>query len=395
MTAPRGNRPIIVLVGRRNVGKSALFNALTGQQKSIVADQPGTTTDPVGLPFELLPFGPVYLYDTAGLDDEGTLGQRRIEATKKILAQADLTVLVVDAVQGLGPWEKEFLARASTSTQVVLGTQSDQSSLSDHDQEFLKEHHVDFQQVNIYDAASCASALNFLAAHLSKSNRTLLQDLVKAQDKVLLVVPIDAAAPVGRLILPQVQVLREILDRHALATVVRPEELAFVINQKNNRPSFSLVIIDSQATAEVVKILPPTQKWTTFSILMGAAKGEFKLLLEGLKRLDHLAENATVLIAEACAHHQAGDDIARVKIPRLVEQYVGHKISFKFLNGGDFRNDLKGIDLVIHCGACMLSPTSFKARLKVCQEQGVAVTNFGLVLTKILAKQHPGLVFPS
>ena len=203
MTAPRGNRPIIVLVGRRNVGKSALFNALTGQQKSIVADQPGTTTDPVGLPFELLPFGPVYLYDTAGLDDEGTLGQRRIEATKKILAQADLTVLVVDAVQGLGPWEKEFLARASTSTQVVLGTQSDQSSLSDHDQQFLKEHHVDFQQVDIYDAASCAAALNFLAAHLSKSNRTLLQDLVKAQDNVLLVVPIDAAAPVGRLIYPK------------------------------------------------------------------------------------------------------------------------------------------------------------------------------------------------
>ena len=191
------------------------------------------------------------------------------------------------------------------------------------------------------------------------------------------------------------QVLREILDRHALATVVRPEELASVIGQQNNQQSFSLVIIDSQATAEVVKILPPTQKWTTFSILMGAAKGEFKLLLEGLKRLDHLAENATVLIAAACAHHQAGDDIARVKIPRLVEQYVGHKINFKFLNGGDFRNDLSGIDLVIHCGACMLSPTSFKARLKVCQEQGVAVTNFGLVLTKILAKQHPGLVFPS
>ena len=399
MAAPRGMRPVIIFVGRRNVGKSALFNALTGQQKSIVADTAGTTTDPVPLAFELLPFGAVTLYDSAGLDDEGSLGQARIKATEKIMASADLKVLVVDAQEGLGAWEKSLLKKQIAQAEVknkwaVIFTKTDQGKVAQEDTASLTAQGISWATVNIFDPASCANARTFLAKHLSEQTSekfSLLQDLGPAGAKVILVVPIDASAPVGRLILPQVQVLRELLDRHAFTLTVRPEELAKAI--KTFPPD--LVITDSQAVAIVAKTLPSAVKWTTFSILMAAAKGDLKPMQEALTKIDQLADGATILIAEACAHHQMGDDIARVKIPQALTKYTQKAFNFKFARGGDFPEDLAGIDLVIHCGGCMLPAAAMQARITRGQEQGVAITNFGLVLTKVLAQQHPGLVFPS
>ena len=395
MAAPRGLRPVIVFVGRRNVGKSALFNALTGQQKSIVAATAGTTTDPVPLAFELLPFGAVTLYDSAGLDDEGSLGQARVQATEKILASADLKVLVVDVLEGLTSWEKAWLKdQKALDKLAVIFTKTDQREVFAEDTTSLTAQGIPWATVNIFDPASCAHARNFLAKILSKQtaeNFSLLQNLGPDGSRVILVVPLDASAPVGRLILPQVQALRELLDRHTFTLTVRPEELAKAL--KIFPPD--LVITDSQAVAVVAKTLPPAVKWTTFSILMAAAKGDLLPMQLALAKIDQLADGATILIAEACAHHQMGDDIARVKIPQALIKYTHKAFNFKFARGADFPEDLAGIDLVIHCGGCMLPAIAMQARIMRCQEQGVPITNFGLVLTKVLAQQHPGLVFPS
>ena len=383
--APRGVRLVIALAGRRNAGKSSLINALTGQQTAIVSDTPGTTTDPVAKHYELLPLGPVTFYDTAGLDDEGDLGALRVKATRRVLYRCDVAVVVLGE-EGFTDYERNLLAtiREMGVPHIVAWNKADLRSGGTNGPSPLPEGiDVPFVHVSAAEGTGVDRLKKMIIAAAPpeyRQERLILGDLINEGDRVLCVVPIDLAAPKGRLILPQVQVLREILDCDAIGTVVKEREIQAALDGME-KPS--LVVTDSQVVMSVAGDVPDDIPLTTFSTLFARYKGDLDNLVRGAAAIDTLKDGDTVLIGEACSHHNVADDIGRVKIPRWMSQYTGRDLEFEVYSGHDFPEDLEKFSLVVHCGACMLNRTEMLRRITECTRREVPVTNYGVAISKL------------
>lgn len=381
---PRAMRHIITLIGCRNAGKSSLINALCGQDVAIVSSEAGTTTDAVAKAYELLPLGPVTFYDTAGLDDDSALGLQRIKASEKALCKADVALLVIGE-KGLSDFDKKIVSKLQNMQipTVVVFNKNDIATLKIEDEHFCHQNELPFVAVSAVENKNINDLKNLIIAAIPEADKKqapLLEGLVAAKDSIILVAPIDSSAPKNRLILPQVQVLREILDLHAFASVTQVEELANSLKALKEKPK--IVITDSQAVSEVNKIVPENIALTTFSILFARFKGDLRIMVDGAKTIDNLSDGSKILIAEACSHHAQDDDIAKVKIPALLKKYTRKEIDFSFCVGCDFPDDLEKYDLVIHCGACMLNKTEMNRRLKECVRRNVAITNYGVAISK-------------
>lgn len=384
--APRSLRYNIVLVGCRNAGKSSLINAITEQNVAIVSEIAGTTTDVVNKAYELLPLGPVTFVDTAGVDDDSDLGKLRIDATQKALLRADLALVIVGENR-IAPKDKELLEKLkqmNVATLVVF-TKADIVEPSVGDMDYLTQQQLSFVSVSATTGYNIDKLKKMIVDSVPRDaikQTTLLEGLVGSKDRVVLVTPIDSSAPKGRLILPQVQVLREILDMGAVATVVQPQELPEAMKLLGK--TAKIVITDSQAIKLVNDVVPPEIDLTTFSILFARLKGDLKIMTDGAKIVDMLGDGANVLIAEACSHHAQDDDIAKVKIPSLLKKYTQKQLNFSFCVGCNFPDNLEDFDLVVHCGACMLNVVEMNRRLKECVNRGVPITNYGIVISKTL-----------
>jgi [FeFe] hydrogenase H-cluster maturation GTPase HydF len=380
--APRGMRLHIGLFGRRNVGKSSLLNAITRQQVSIVSDQAGTTTDPVEKPMELLPLGPVVFIDTAGVDDEGALGALRVAKTRQVLDRTDVALIVV-AAGAWGPFEDHLLTEFR-ARQVPVIAVFNQDDVAPPPPELVARLASDTVPVVRTVATEGRGVLDLRAALLASApqdfvdNPTILGDLVGPGEMAVLVVPIDKEAPKGRLILPQVQAIRDLLDNDAFCMVVKERELRAALDRLNAPPR--LVVTDSQAFLKVAADTPPDVPMTSFSILFSRFKGDLTTMALGALAIEDLRAGDRVLVAEACSHHPIGEDIGRVKIPRWLTQYVGGKLEFVQVQGRDFPDDLSPYRLVIHCGACMFNRRAMLNRLLEARAQGIAVTNYGLAI---------------
>ena len=380
---PRGMRHTIVLNGCRNAGKSSLINALTDQETSIVSPIAGTTTDAVAKTYELLPLGPVTFIDTAGIDDNSALGAQRISATQKALKKSDIALLVVGET-GINNTDKQqidFLKNLKIPFFVVFN-KADIATPKNEDKEFLTNEQIAFLSVSSLTKSGIKELKEKIIRELLQNNKEklLLEGLVKEKDNIILVAPIDASAPKNRLILPQVQVLRELLDFHCVANVVQVEELEEALSLQNKAPK--LIITDSQAIKEVNKIVPKDIPLTTFSILFARLKGDFEIMAKGAKQIDNLKDNDKILIAEACSHHAQDDDIAKVKIPNLISKYTSKNLDFEFCSGCDFPDNLEEYALVVHCGGCMITGAEMKHRQNECIRRGVPVTNYGMAISK-------------
>ena len=383
LETPKGLRLHIGIFGRRNSGKSTLMNALIGQSVSIVSDQPGTTTDPVEKTFELAPLGPVVFIDTAGLDDVGALGALRIEKTRQVLERVDVALVVVDA-GGLTETENELMAtlrEAQTPFAVVFN----KADLGEPPAEQL----VQLATENIETVTIAAAeqrgidrvkeALFRQAPESSIEDPRLVGDLIGPGDLVVLVVPIDLGAPKGRLILPQVQTLRDILDSDAVSLMVKERELASALARMTEKPK--LVVCDSQVVNKVSADTPPDIRMTTFSILMARFKGDMIGLAEGAGAISRLKPGDRVLIAEACSHHALADDIGRVKIPRWLRQYAGGNLEIDVRSGKDFPEDLSPYALIVQCGGCTVTRKQILVRQYRAARQGVPMTNYGIAIS--------------
>lgn len=365
---PSGRRTVIALFGRRNVGKSSLLNAITGQNVALVSDVKGTTTDPVSKAMELLPLGPVLLIDTPGVDDEGELGQLRVARTMQTLKKTDVALLITDNTE----LRQEELALIDRFRQLdiphlVVYSKADLCASRD----------------GLWVSAVTGEGIDELRqkiAGMAKNSTEppLVADLVEPGDVAVLVVPIDKAAPKGRLILPQQQVIREMLDTGAVAMVCRDTELADTLGKLIAPPK--LVFTDSQVFGKVNSIVPDSVPLTSFSILMARYKGNLPLLVAGASAVDSLQNGDRVLIAEGCTHHRQCEDIGTVKLPNWIRKHTGAEPEFHFCSGGDFPEDLSRYKMVVHCGGCMQTRREMEYRLTLCQEQGIPVTNYGVLI---------------
>ncbi|MBO7542748.1 [FeFe] hydrogenase H-cluster maturation GTPase HydF, partial [bacterium] len=386
---PASNRLHIVFLGRTNTGKSSLLNALTNQDLAVVSAISGTTTDPVKKSMELLPLGPVVLIDTPGLDDTGELGSKRIEKTKEALRQADMAIVVADAQTGLAEAEKAVIEELKKKSLPYLVAYNKADLLTEEQkQKYSKEHLV--SSLTREGVNALKEALGKLKPQ--KDAIPLIQDLVSPGDIIFLVVPIDSAAPKGRLILPQQQVIRDALEKGALPLVTRDTELA----QALTKITPTLVVTDSQAFGKVSKIVPESIPLTSFSILLSRAKGDLEEQIKGIKALLSLKDHDPVLIAEGCTHHRQCEDIGTVKIPKWIREKLQVEPDFHFTSGGEYPKDLTPYKVVIHCGGCMLPPQEMKNRLLQAKEQGVPITNYGMAIAalhNVLARSLQ--VFPS
>jgi [FeFe] hydrogenase H-cluster maturation GTPase HydF len=380
---PKGMRLHIGLFGRRNVGKSSLLNALTRQEVSIVSDVPGTTTDPVEKPMELLPLGPVLFIDTAGLDDIGSLGQMRAERTRSVFARTDLGILVAEGDQW-GEFEEAILTglREAETPVVVVFNKTDLALPREEVLGTLRERNVP----SVQTVASQGRGMLELREALIRSapedfidQPSILGDLIPPGELVVLVVPIDLEAPRGRLILPQVQSIRDVLDHDSYCMVVKERELRAALDQLQRPPA--LVVTDSQAFLKVAADVSLEVPMTTFSILFARLKGDLNEFVRGARSVDNLRPKDRILVLEACTHHPIGEDIGRIKIPRWLRQYTGMELEFEHLQGHDFPADLGPYKLVIHCGSCMLNRREVISRILRCREAGVPITNYGVVIT--------------
>ncbi|MBQ3151365.1 MAG: [Clostridia bacterium] len=375
---PSGERLHIAFFGKRNAGKSSLVNAFTGQDIAIVSDVPGTTTDPVYKAMELLPLGPVQIIDTPGIDDVGELGALRVQKTKQVLNKTDIAVIAVDSAVGIADTENELISiiRSKEIPFVVAYTKADLLSAvpSDPDNGIYVSSKTGF---NITE-------LKELVAKISTSEekpRPLVSDLLNEGDVCVLVVPIDKAAPKGRLILPQQQTIRDILDSGASALVCRDTELSKTLCSLSEQPK--IVITDSQAFDFVSKAVPDCVPLTSFSILMARYKGDLPTVVSGAFSLDNLEDGDKILIAEACTHHRQCNDIGTVKLPHLIRKYTGAEPDFHFCSGKDFPDDLLEFRLVVHCGGCMITEREMRYRLSVCKDQNIPITNYGILIAHI------------
>lgn len=383
--APRGMRYHIALVGRRNAGKSSLLNLLTGQAVSIVSDTAGTTTDAVNKPFELLPLGPVTFIDTAGIDDEGELGELRVAATHKALNRADMALYVVDE-QGITAPDRAFIEQqlALGLPMLLVFNKTDLQSPSEADLAWCQSHQLPVElasSVAGQGRTMICQTLYQLAPEELKAKPNLAADCYGPGDTIVCVVPIDMAAPKGRLILPQVQILREALDNNATALICKETELAQTLALLRRPPA--LVVTDAQAIKTVAPLVPDSVPLTTFSSLFARFKGELRPMVEGAYALDKLKDGDRILIAEACSHHVQDEDIGRVKLPALVRQYSGKALEFDVVAGHDFPDDLESYALVLHCGACMFNRAEMVRRLRECQRRGVPITNYGVAIARV------------
>lgn len=377
---PAAERVHIGIFGKRNAGKSSVINAITGQSIAIVSDVKGTTTDPVIKTMELLPLGPVVIIDTPGLDDIGALGELRIQKAYQMLNKTDLAVLVIDVSIGITEEDKKILDRVKEKDipYIVVWNKIDLlSRLSEREQGIPAEKQI---QISTKTGKNILALKELIAkqAPNAKNEHPLVSDLLNPGDFVVLVVPIDSSAPKGRLILPQQQTIREILDSGSTAIVVKDTELEETIQKLGHL--IKLVITDSQVFQQVVAILPPEIPLTSFSILFARYKGNLKTLANGAKALDTLDNEDTILISEGCTHHRQCNDIGTVKLPRLIQKHTGKKINFAFTSGTEFPEDLSPYRMIIHCGGCMLNEREMKYRLKCAEDQHVPITNYGTAI---------------
>ena len=381
---PSANRTHIGIFGKRNAGKSSLINAITGQNYAIVSDVLGTTTDPVLKSMELLPLGPVVIIDTPGLDDEGTLGALRIQKAYQILNKTDIVVLVIDASSGVTKEDSEILKRIHEKEIpcVIVVNKSDicpncnleDLPLPDSDSAIL---------VSSKTGEHIHELKELLAQQASQDTiqKSIVADLLNPLDFVVLVVPIDSAAPKGRLILPQQQTIRDILEAKASAIVVQETELAETLNSLGKKPK--MVITDSQVFKKVSAVTPDDILLTSFSILFARYKGNLKTLVDGASALDSLKDGDRILISEGCTHHRQCDDIGTVKLPNWIRNYTKKEIEFKFTSGTEFPLDLSSYKMIVHCGGCMLNEREMKYRLKCAEDAKIPITNYGTCIAYI------------
>jgi [FeFe] hydrogenase H-cluster maturation GTPase HydF len=381
---PSGERLHISIFGRRNAGKSSLINALTRQPIAIVSPVAGTTTDPVGKAMELLPLGPVVLTDTAGIDDDGELGQMRVARTLRVLDTTDLAILVVEAGSSPGPWEEELAGRAAERgiPLVVVASKADVHGAGEAVGAWAARKGVGWLAVSTGDEATLEALKNLLIATCPQvAEPSMLGDLVAAGDVVVMVVPIDSAAPKGRLILPQVMAVRDVLDHDGLAMVVKEGQLRACLQGLGQRPK--LVVTDSQAFGQVARDTPREVMMTSFSILMARYKGDLQQFVDGVRALRELRAGARVLISEGCTHHRQRDDIGTVQLPAWLRKQVGGELQLGFSTGVDFPPDLQDYQLVVHCGSCTLHRREVLRRQRQAREAGVPMTNYGVCLAAV------------
>ncbi len=374
---PQGDRIHIGIFGRRNAGKSSLINAITNQNIAIVSDVKGTTTDPVYKNMELLPLGPVTIIDTPGIDDEGDLGAMRVKASYQVLNKTDIAVVVIDGNNISAP-DNSIIEKIKDKKipYVVVYNKADIYG------------NIEVSAENeIAVSSSKGTNINELRELIAKQFKTdgeskkIISDELKPNDFVVLVVPIDESAPKGRLILPQQQTVRDIIDHHANAIVVQDTELAQTLADLGKKPA--VVITDSQAFGKVAKIVPKDMLLTSFSILMARYKGNLEQAVAGVTALDRLEDGDTVLISEGCTHHRQCGDIGTVKLPNWIRNHTGKDVKFEFTSGTEFHEDLTKYKLIVHCGGCMLNEREMKYRLRTAEEQGVPMTNYGILIAYV------------
>lgn len=384
---PASERVHISFFGKRNAGKSSVINAVTGQDLAIVSSVMGTTTDPVYKTMELLPLGPVMVIDTPGIDDEGELGALRVHKSYQVLNKTDIAILVIDSTAGKGEEELELIHRFHKKGIPYLIVYNKIDLLST---EKIKDLAMSVRAGEVLVSASDGMNIQELKEKIAslKPEDThkypLIQDLIDPLDLVILVVPIDKAAPKGRLILPQQQTIRDILERGALSLVVRDTELKSTLDHflaQGVCPK--LVVTDSQAFARVSKAVPENITLTSFSILFSRYKGELEIQLKGIAALSSIEDGDRILIAEGCTHHRQCGDIGTCKMPEWIRNYTGKKPVFEFTSGTEFPDDVSSYKMVVHCGGCMLNEREMKYRIACCQDQGVPITNYGILIAQV------------
>ena len=388
LETPRGNRLHIALFGRRNAGKSSLINALTNQSLAIVSAVAGTTTDPVYKSMEILPIGPVVVIDTAGLDDIGELGRLRIAKSLEVLRKSDLVLLVVDAVLGVSQPEQDLAARCAEQKIpfILVFNKTDLQTVPDNLLERTQKElgAVAAVAVSAQERKGIGELKIAMVRHAPArwDTQTIVGDLLQPGDIAVLVVPIDLAAPAGRLILPQVQMIRDILDHDAMAYTVKERELKECIASLNRKPR--IVITDSQVFLKADADTPPDVLLTSFSILFARYKGDLETMVRGAKAIDRLRPGDKVLISESCTHHRVEDDIGTVKIPRWLRQHVGGELIVDHSSGLTFPENLSEYKLVLHCGACMTNRREMLARIVQVQQAGVPIVNYGVAIAALM-----------
>lgn len=386
---PSSERTHIGIFGKRNAGKSSVINAITGQSLAIVSDIKGTTTDPVLKSMELLPLGPVVLIDTPGLDDEGDLGHLRIQKAYQILNKTDIALLVIDGTAGMTAEDYQILdrIRAKNIPYLIVFNKADLAPDADTSD-------TDTSNADTSDTADAANVIwvsTVTGLHIQElkerlatllpdedSGKTILGDLIHPSDFIVLVVPIDKAAPKGRLILPQQQTIRDILDHNAISIVVKETDLKHTLETLGKKPA--LVITDSQVFDKAAADTPSDIPLTSFSILFARYKGNLKTLVDGARMLRHLENGDKILISEGCTHHRQCDDIGTVKLPRMIQNYTGKELEFEFTSGTEFPFLLEKYRLIVHCGGCMLNEREMKYRIRCAEDAGIPITNYGTAI---------------
>lgn len=372
---PNSIRPHIAFFGCTNAGKSSLVNAITNQELSIVSSKKGTTTDPVKKTMEILPLGPVVIIDTAGLDDETELAQKRIEKTNEILNKTNIAILVVDGSIGLNSKDKELILKLEEKKLPYLIVYN-KSDLIQEKKE-LKENEIYVSAVNNFNIDELKEKIAKFTLQ-NKEEKFIIKDKLNRNDIVVLVIPIDESAPKGRLILPQHMTIREVLDANAICVCSQVEELENTLNSLSKKPK--VVITDSQAYSTVKNIVPDDIMLTSFSILMANFKGDLKTLIEGAKKISELKDNDKILIAEGCTHHRQCNDIGTVKFPKWLKEFTKKDLHFEFCSGDSFKKDLNQYALIIHCGACMLNEAEMKSRINFAKDSSTKIVNYGIAI---------------
>lgn len=386
-TTPMANRVAISIFGKRNAGKSSLINAITGQSIAVTSPVAGTTTDPVYKTMELLPIGPVVVIDTAGLDDVGELGSLRVEKTYEVLRKTNLAIVVISAEDGLTEFERTFIAdlQKRQIPLVAVFNKADAFPVSDETiRQIRRQLAIPLVSVSAAtgDGIAALKELIIENAQFDEAELGLVGDLVRPGAMAVLVTPIDKAAPKGRLILPQQQVIRDLLESDAIAIVTKEHELRQTLDSLKQKPA--IVITDSQAFLKVSADTPADIPLTSFSILFARQKGDLTPMVEGIRRVKKLQPQDKVLIVEGCTHHRQSDDIGTIKIPRWIRQIAGSDVQFAWVSGVQYPKDIAEYAVIVHCGGCMLNRKEMQYRIALAREHGVAITNYGMLIAEVM-----------